>query len=110
MRGRTYLDDGWTVRAIESSVSIPAQLSHPIAAKVPGCVHKDLIAANIIQHPDLKDGEYSQKWVGHTHFRWSRVITAEEMSAQSGEGRYLNLVFNSIDTVGIIRMKLISNS
>ena len=104
MPGRTYLEDGWKVEAIGGSAPIPQELSHAIDARVPGCVHRDLIEAGIIQHPDLGEGELEQSWVGRTHFRWRRTIGVDEMLSHRDNAGYVCIVFNSIDTVASIRI------
>jgi beta-mannosidase len=47
----------------------------PIPASVPGCVHTDLLANNLLEDPFYRDNELQQMWVGETDWRYSRSFT-----------------------------------
>ncbi|GAB2555249.1 glycoside hydrolase family 2 protein [Kribbella endophytica] len=61
----------WTVRAVEGPVpdGHRAILTAPIAATVPGEVHTDLLAADVIPDPFDGDNEGKLHWIGRT--TWS---------------------------------------
>ena len=56
------LDSGWTLRA--EAGPAPAGFDGPLAAAVPGCVHTDLLAADLIPDPFLDDNESDLAWIG----------------------------------------------
>ncbi len=61
----------WTVRAVDGPVpdKHSAILAAPIAATVPGEVHTDLLAADVIPDPFDGDNEGKLHWIGRT--TWS---------------------------------------
>ncbi len=65
------------------------------AATVPGCVHTDLLASNLIDDPFYRDNEQKQQWIGKTdweyeaHFAVTRGILAREN---------IELIFEGLDT------------
>ena len=84
---RSLCGDGWT-------------LSHPDGrtwpARVPGCVHMDLMRAGAIPSPDAEGGEAAQEFVGTTSWAWS---CAAEIPPEMREHAHIDLVFDCIDTV-----------
>ena len=90
------LHDGWTVRAAAGPV--PDALDGAIVpATVPGCVHTDLLAADLIPHPYRGANEAVLAWIGlvdwtyRLEFDWS----------PDGHDRH-DLVFDGVDTVAQI--------
>ena len=45
-----------------------------LPAKVPGCVHTDLLAAGKIQDPFNRDVEASLQWIGKTDWQYRRTF------------------------------------
>ena len=45
-----------------------------ITATVPGCVHTDLLANNLLDDPFYRDNELKQMWVGETDWQYSRTF------------------------------------
>ncbi|MAD78481.1 MAG: beta-mannosidase [Planctomycetaceae bacterium] len=78
----------------------PASLPAELTATVPGVIHHDLIAAGVIPHPDRGDGEQRQKWVGRSDWTWSRSMGDADLPAGVPRDSVVDLVFDSIDTVG----------
>ena len=95
------MHNGWTIEPIGGSGLVEATAPNgPIAATVPGCVHLDLIAAGHLQHPDRGDGEKKQSWVGRTDWRYRRTFKDGDVPSVEGPDHRVELVFDSIDTVG----------
>lgn len=46
-----------------------------ITATVPGCVHTDLLANNLLDDPFYRENELKQMWVGETDWQYSRAFT-----------------------------------
>ncbi len=49
-----------------------------ISATVPGCVHTDLLANNLIPDPFYRDQELEQFWIGETDWQYQRVFTVDD--------------------------------
>ncbi|WP_405373067.1 MULTISPECIES: glycosyl hydrolase 2 galactose-binding domain-containing protein [unclassified Microbacterium] len=95
---RRPLTEGWTVRA--ASGPAPADIAEAvIPAAVPGCVHVDLLDADLIPDPYQGVNEALLAWIGlvdwtyRTTFDWS----------PDGHDRQ-DLVFDGLDTVATIRV------
>ena len=97
------MHEGWSVFR-SGGGSTPSEAAPPIgaplAATIPGVVHQDLIEAGLIPHPDLMDGEARQAWVGRCDWTWSRSTGRADLPAGVGVDSVVELVFDSIDTVG----------
>ncbi|MEJ3748071.1 glycoside hydrolase family 2 protein [Actinomycetes bacterium KLBMP 9797] len=72
MRSTRALHESWSVRALTGT-----QVTAPVPATVPGCVHTDLLAAGLIPDPYQDDNEHALHWIGRTdwayetRFDWS---------------------------------------
>ncbi|WP_407939951.1 glycoside hydrolase family 2 protein [Nocardiopsis coralli] len=95
---RSELSEGWTLSAVSGPV--PESMTiRDVPARVPGCVHTDLMAAGLIPDPFLDDNESLLQWIGkcdweyRTTFRW-----------RPGEHDRHDLVFHGLDTVAEIRL------
>ncbi|WP_329454327.1 glycosyl hydrolase 2 galactose-binding domain-containing protein [Streptomyces sp. NBC_01497] len=88
-RARTSvpLDQGWTLR----------HEGEDIPARVPGCVHTDLLAARRIPDPFLGRNELDVDWVGRADWRYDIVVGARDTSHERTD-----LVFEGLDTVAEI--------
>ena len=99
--------EGWTVRRI-AGPGVPeplaARIASGLSAVVPGVVHQDLIREGLLRHPDHGDGESEQAWVGNSDWTWKRTLGVDDLPDGSGKGDILELVFDSIDTVGTVRI------
>ncbi|MDR0960670.1 MAG: glycoside hydrolase family 2 protein [Propionibacteriaceae bacterium] len=95
---RRDLHTGWTVRAVAGPVAANVA-GQVVPAQVPGCVHTDLLAADLIDDPYLDDNENLVAWVGRcdweyrTTFAWS-----------AGEHERHDLVFEGLDTVATVTL------
>ena len=110
---RTELHDGWTlhltpgqapVPGLPEEVSAAAAAEGPgVPATVPGTVHTDLLAADLIGDPYLDDAERRLAWVGQAGWTYRRALGATEAGAQDGHDR-LDLVLGGLDTVATVAM------
>ncbi|MEV6110686.1 glycoside hydrolase family 2 protein [Streptomyces sp. NPDC051940] len=78
------LTEGWTLR--HDGAALPA--------RVPGCVHTDLLAAGLIPDPYLGTNERDVAWVGRRDWTY----TARLAPCDGGHER-TDLVFDGLDTV-----------
>jgi beta-mannosidase len=92
------LDGAWTLERITAPGSAPA-LPQKIAASVPGVVHLDLLAANLIVDPYLDANEIALDWIGRSAWRYSRTFdwTPDSHGTQQ-------LLFAGLDTVAEISL------
>ncbi|MEU6894776.1 glycoside hydrolase family 2 protein [Streptomyces sp. NPDC046557] len=82
MKDVTQLDEGWILR--HGDALLPA--------RVPGCVHTDLLAAGVVHDPFIGHNETEVAWIGRQE--WSYVT---ELRHDSGHER-AHLVFEGLDT------------
>ncbi len=102
---KTALHDAWALRPLEGP--LPAALAHlqdsgagPVPATVPGCVHTDLLAADLIADPYLDENERLLEWIGHTSWRYSTTFRA----AAAAPGERVDLDFEGLDTVATVSL------
>ena len=99
--------DGWSV-VRTAGPDLPDALMRRLAAGlravVPGVVHQDLIREGLLRHPDDGDGEAEQSWVGRSDWTWTRPLELGDLPAEVDRGDVIELVFDSIDTVGTVRI------
>ncbi|EJL49136.1 beta-galactosidase/beta-glucuronidase [Rhizobium sp. CF122] len=91
---KTELNRGWTLSCnVTGRRDLPAE----IPAKVPGCVHLDLLAARLIPDPYLDINEITNDWIGKDD--WTYRCT---LDASPDAGKIHELVFDGLDTVATI--------
>lgn len=95
------LDGAWTVSALDGPVP-PEVAGQTIPATVPGCVHLDLHAAQLIPEPFDGDNESSQQWIGDTTWRYRRTFTWTHDQAQAHDRH--DLVVDGLDTVAAVEL------
>jgi beta-mannosidase len=82
-----YLDSGWKFARADSGNLLPA--------KIPGCVHLDLLANGIIEDPYFRDNETKVQWI--ENYAWTYEcdfrISSEELAFKQAE-----IVFEGLDT------------
>jgi beta-mannosidase len=98
MASSLELDGAWTLERITAPGSAPA-LPQKIAASVPGVVHLDLLAANLIVDPYLDANEIALDWIGRSAWRYSRTFDWTPDSHGTQE-----LLFAGLDTVAEISL------
>jgi beta-mannosidase len=88
MKDVTLLTDGWGLRH-EDAV---------LPARVPGCVHSDLLAAGLIPDPFVGTNEHEVAWVGDRAWTYTTLLTAETAHERT------DLVFDGLDTAAEITL------
>lgn len=100
VHGLRLLHDGWTVRI--GSVAAHTSGIDPqsrVPARVPGCVHTDLLGAGLIDDPFLGDNEAAQRWIGQSDW-----IYETEFSWRPNGAERHDLVFEGLDTVADVSL------
>ena len=88
---------GWTVTAVGGDV--PDRIAGIVMpAAVPGCIHLDLLAAELIPDPYLDENETVVAWVGRVDWRFETTIEWD------GGGAEVDLVALGLDTVARIEL------
>jgi len=94
----TDVHEGWTVEPAGGALVPPPVREHgPVPAQVPGTVHTDLLAAELIADPYLGTNEKLQEWVGSTSWRYVTEFDAPVTGAARSD-----LVFEGLDTVATV--------
>jgi beta-mannosidase len=84
------LHDGWTLTRVDEA-------SPPVPARVPGCVHTDLLAAGLIPEPFLDDNETRLGWIGRADWAYETSFPY----AATGESN-VDIVCAGLDTVATV--------
>ncbi|UCF04160.1 MAG: glycoside hydrolase family 2 protein [bacterium] len=84
---RIELDRDWRFRKVGSGPWYPA--------RVPGCVHTDLLANGLIEDPFYRDNEHALQWIENEDWEYETVIEADDRLLDN-EG--LELSFEGLDT------------
>ena len=102
MRCRGTLHTGWTLRPIadQTSAEVPVGIAGAeIAARVPGAVHTDLLAAGLIPDPYLDQNEAELTWIWRTGWRYETRFTFPGESADR-----VDLVCDGLDTIATVEV------
>ncbi|MGV9910217.1 glycoside hydrolase family 2 protein [Streptomyces tendae] len=86
------LAEGWSLRHSENL----------LPARVPGCVHTDLLAAGLIPDPFIGANEPDVAWVGRRAWTYVRDLAATDTAVKSHERT--DLVFDGLDTAATITL------
>ena len=87
----------WTLQAVGTLEHVPEEVrGQRVPATVPGCVHTDLLAAELIPDPYRDENENELGWIGRTDWRFE---TQFEVTAEALEQERLELVCLGLDTV-----------
>ncbi|MHB9758244.1 glycoside hydrolase family 2 protein [Streptomyces sp. BYX5S] len=89
MKDTVQLGEGW--RLDHDGTEVPA--------RVPGCVHTDLLAAGLIPDPYIGTNEDEVAWVGRRSWTYARDVDG----AQDGHER-VDLVFDGLDTAATLTL------
>ncbi|WP_394428291.1 glycoside hydrolase family 2 protein [Streptomyces sp. SGAir0957] len=92
MKATAQLSEGWSLEHEGTR----------IAAQVPGCIHADLLAADLIPDPFIGRNEQYIAWVGRRAWTYTRDLPAEETAGAAFERT--DLVFDGLDTVAHIAL------
>src|ERR1043166_9736352 len=92
----------WCVRAVGDLAAVPAALrGQEVPARVPGCVHTDLIRAGLIPDPLVGMNEREVQWIGEMD--WQYRCRFEADTALLAHER-VDLVCEGIDTIAEVRV------
>ncbi len=78
---------GWQFREIGKNKWYPA--------RVPGCVHTDLLNNKLIDDPFYRDNEKKMQWIGKTDWEYQ---TSFNVTPETLARKHLELVFEGLDT------------
>ena len=78
---RQTLDTGWIISRLRAPSTAPS-LPNTIPAAVPGNVHLDLMAAQLITDPYLDVNEISQDWIGRATWRYRLAFDWDSEEAE----------------------------
>jgi len=85
------LDSEWMFKSESEQIERPA--------KVPGCVHTDLFANKVIEHPYADTNELSLKWIENENWQYT---TKFELAEEDLQNQHVELEFEGIDTKATI--------
>ncbi|MFI0186196.1 glycoside hydrolase family 2 protein [Streptomyces sp. NPDC017082] len=88
MKDVTQLTEGWSLRHGEELLT----------ARVPGCVHTDLLAAGVIPDPFLGRNETEVAWVGRQAWSYVRHLGHDSSHERT------DLVFDGLDTAASLTL------
>jgi beta-mannosidase len=92
--------DGWTVSPGPQEHLVPdAVPGATIPASVPGSVHRDLMAAGLLEDPYFGRNELLVQWVGDTEWIYRKRFHLDEPAED-----HVDLVFEGLDTVAVVEL------
>jgi beta-mannosidase len=92
----------WTVRAVGDLSEVPAAIrGQELPARVPGCVHTDLIRAGLVPDPLVGMNEREVQWIGETDWEYRARFEAD--AALLAHER-VDLVCEGLDTIAEVRL------
>jgi beta-mannosidase len=95
LSAKRTLHEGWTV-SCEPGAPVAVD---DIPASVPGVVHTDLLAADLIDDPYMDEAERELAWIGRTDWTYRTVFDADDL-----DGHAVDLVFDGLDTVARVSL------
>ena len=98
MTQKIILDQGWWLKPAQDSLEESRKIlfRDKILAKVPGCIHSDLLRANLIPDPFYADNEMMLDWICEADWIYS---THFDLPADISETKNLQLVCEGLDTI-----------
>ena len=97
---RQELHSGWTLQ-VASDNDVPSSVKKDVPATVPGCVHTDLLAADLIPEPYFGTNEKALQWIGENDWSYRTTFTVEKGLLESP---HLDLVCEGLDTVATLEL------
>ena len=95
------LTTGWKLSQSADGDRSRPRIRGQIAARVPGCVHTDLLAAGLIAEPFQGRNELDLQWIERAD--WAYALTFSVPAAHRAE-TLQELVFDGLDTVAEVRL------
>jgi len=95
MKSRLFLQSSWKFR------QATAKNQDWLPARVPGCVHTDLLRSKRIPDPFWGDNEKDLQWIEEADWAYRCEFTP---SAALRRHKHIELVFDGIDTVAVIHL------
>src|SRR4051812_45958402 len=86
-----WLHRNWTIRQVDGDIHA--------SASVPGCVHTDLLTADLIPDPYLDRNETELGWIGRSTWRYETVFDRPD-----GSHDRIDLVCEGLDTVARVEL------
>ncbi len=77
------------------------ELNRPVPARVPGCVHTDLLRERVIKDPYYRDRELGVQWIGRADWTWTRTFNVPTVVL---EEEYIVLECEGLDTLAEVRI------
>src|SRR4051812_8987364 len=91
-------ENGWTVRATGDLSAVPERIRGlTIPARVPGCIHTDLMGAGLIGDPAVGFNEREVQWIGESD--WEYRLRFQVETDWRGLEPCLDLVCEGLDTI-----------
>ena len=73
----SFVDSRWTLEAVGETEGTPdAVRGRRFPARVPGCVHSELVRAGVIGDPDRGFNERECQWIGRTDWLYRCSLAA----------------------------------
>src|SRR5882724_3696304 len=99
---KQILHDHWTVRAVGDLSQVPSPIRDAtVPARVPGCVHTDLLRAGLIEDPYFGTNEPKLLWIGETNWQYRSTFDADP---KLFDQERIDLVCDGLDTVATIEL------
>ena len=90
---KTLSNEQWTAAAVSDRAAMPA--------KVPGCIHADLLRAGLIEDPNIGFHETESAWVGQTDWEYRCTFSVPDALR---EHERVDLVCAGLDTIATITL------
>jgi beta-mannosidase len=92
LRSIRQLHDSWSLCALTGT-----EVTEPVPATVPGCVHTDLLALGLIPEPYRDENELKLSWIGRTDWAYETRFDWHDDGAHR-----VDLSFAGLDTVATV--------
>lgn len=97
---KQHLHENWTIQAVGDTSEVPPPLRGlALPARVPGCVHTDLMRAGKIDDPYVGRNEFATRSIGHTDWEYRTTFDADP---NLFDHERIDLVCDGLDTVATI--------
>jgi len=93
----------WTATCLSKLGEVPESIQNSahIPATVPGCIHTDLLAAQLIDDPYLDENEAELTWISHADWQYNSTF---DVDAKTLSQSHVELCFDGLDTVATISL------